>query len=216
MKNCVSVRVKGDYALFTRPESKTERVSYPVITPSAARGVLEAIYWHPQFTWAIREIRILNEPRTFGIFRNEVKSKMSLIRSEPYFADEDRSQRFSVCLREVDYIIVAEPIVKPGCSEHPKKFRELFERRVKRGQCHHRPALGCREFAAEFEPIDGAPEPCVYNANLGLMLWDVTYPEGSHDETGWHPSSKPPFAPRFFEAEVKNGVMRVPSLKELA
>lgn len=214
-ENYVSVRVKGDYALFTRPENKTERVSYPVITPSAARGVLEAIYWHPQFTWAIREIWVLNEPRTFGIFRNEVNSKMSPSRSEPYYADEDRSQRFSVCLREVDYIIVAEPIVKPGFSEHPKKFREQFNRRVNRGQCYHRPALGCREFAAEFEPTDGAPEPCAFTADLGLMLWDVTYPEGLHDEKGWHPRSKPPFSPKFFAAEIKNGVMQVPSREEM-
>lgn len=210
--NQVAVRVKGDLALFTRPENKVERVSYPLPTPSAARGILEAIYWHPQFRWVVREIRVLKEPKSFGIFRNEVNSKMSPSRAEPYFADDDRSQRFSVCLRDVDYIIVAEPIVKAGVQEHPKKFREILERRVKRGQCYHRPALGCREFAAEFEPVDDALEPISWNENLGLMLWDVIYPEGTHDEKGWHPKSKPPFAPKFFEAVVTNGVMRIPDL----
>ncbi len=210
--NCVAVRVKGDYALFTRPENKTERVSYPLMTPSAARGVLEAIYWHPQFAWRVREVRVLSPVRTFGIFRNEVNSKMSPGRTEPYYADEDRSQRFSVCLREVDYVIVAEPIVGAGVNEHPKKFRDIFERRVKRGQCHHRPALGCREFDAEFEPVDETAKPVDWTESLGLMLWDVEYPEGFHDSKGWHPRSKPPYAPRFFQAEVKEGVMRVPAL----
>lgn len=195
----VSVRVIGDFALFTRPENKVERVSYPIITPSAARGVLEAIYWHPEFIWEIREVRVLAPVQTFGIFRNEVNSKMSPTRSEPYFADEDRSQRFSVCLRDVDYLIFAEPIVKPGVGEHPQKFREIFERRVKRGQCYHRPALGCREFAAEFGPADGAPNPVEWTESLGLMLHDMDYSR-----------TKPPYAPRFFEATVARGVMAVP------
>jgi CRISPR-associated protein Cas5d len=200
----VSVRVKGDFALFTRPENKVERVSYPIITPSAARGVLEAIYWHPEFAWAIREIRVLAPVQTFGIFRNEVNSKMSPSRSEPYFADEDRSQRFSVCLRDVDYVICAEPIVKPATGEHQQKFRDIFERRVKRGQCFHRPALGCREFAADFGPADDAPEPVDWNEDLGLMLHDMDYSPG-----------KPPYRPRFFEARVERGVMRVPALAEV-
>lgn len=210
----VTVRVGGDFALFTRPENKVERVSYPIITPSAARGVLEAIYWHPEFTWAIREIRVLDEDwdlvrdgpwqqKTFGIFRNEVNSKMSPSRSEPYFADEDRSQRFSVCLRNVDYVVCAEPIVKPATGEHAQKFRDIFERRVKRGQCFHRPALGCREFAADFGPADDAPEPVDWNEDLGLMLHDMDYSPG-----------KPPYRPRFFEARVERGVMRVPAVGE--
>lgn len=200
----VTVRVKGDFALFTRPENKVERVSYPIITPSAARGVLEAIYWHPEFTWAIREIRVLAPVQTFGIFRNEVNSKMSPSRSEPYFAGDDRSQRFSVCLRDVDYVVCAEPIVKPGTGEHQQKFRDIFERRVKRGQCYHRPALGCREFAADFGPAEDAPEPVDWTVDLGLMLHDMDYSPG-----------KPPYRPRFFEARVERGVMRVPALAEV-
>lgn len=197
----VTVRVKGDFALFTRPENKIERVSYPLITPSAARGVLEAIYWHPEFTWAIREIRVLAPVKTFGIFRNEVNSKMSPSRAEPYYADEDRSQRFSVCLRDVDYILSAEPVVKPGTGAIAQKFREIFERRVKRGQCFHRPALGCREFAADFESAEGAPEPEPWTEDLGLMLHDLDYS-----------AEKPPYRPRFFEAHIKGGVLRIPTL----
>ncbi len=200
--HCVTVRVTGDFALFTRPENKVERVSYPLITPSAARGVLEAIYWHPEFTWAVREVRVLKPVETYGIFRNEVNSKMSLRSDKPYFADEDRAQRFSVCLRNVDYVLVAEPLAKPGTKDHPQKFREIFERRVKRGQCFHRPALGCREFAADFEPPDEAPAPVAWNESLGLMLHDLEYGKG-----------KPPFNPRFFEATVKDGIMHVPPLE---
>lgn len=206
----VSVRVKGEFALFTRPENKVERVSYPVITPSAARGVLEAIFWHPQFMWAIREVHVLSKVRTIGILRNEVNSKMSPSRVEPFYADEDRSQRHSLCLREVDYVIFADVAVKPGEAHHPQKYREQFQRRVERGQCFHRPALGCREFAAEFEPWDGSAEPIDWSEDLGLMLWDLQYPSGRHDEKGWHPSAKAPYWPSFFNAQVSGGILRVP------
>ncbi len=195
----VSVRVVGDYACFTRPESKTERASYPVATPSAARGILEAIYWHPQFTWAIREIHVLAPVQTFSLVRNEVNSRMSLSRSDPYFADEDRTQRHAICLKQVDYVIHAEPVVKPGQPDKPQKFREIFARRVERGQCFHRPALGTREFAAEFLPAENAPPPQPWSEDLGLMLWDLDYSTG-----------KPPYWPRFFHASIKSGVLVVP------
>jgi CRISPR-associated protein Cas5d len=195
----VSVRVRGDLACFTRPENKVERVSYPLMTPSAARGILEAIFWHPQFTWAIREIHVLAPVRTYSILRNEVNSKMSLARSEPYFADEDRSQRHAVCLRDVDYAIFADVQVKPGVEGDHAKYRDQFRRRVERGQCYHRPALGCREFAAEFEPLRGDEQAVEWTENLGLMLWDLSYERG-----------KPPYWPKFFEAEVEDGVMKVP------
>lgn len=196
----VSVRVKGELALFTRPEHKVERLSYPVITPSAARGMLEAIYWHPQFDWAIREIHILSAPETYSLMRNEVNSKMSPARSEPYYADEDRSQRHSVCLRDVDYLIFADAEVKPGVDQNHAKYRDQFRKRVERGQCYHRPSLGTREFAAEFLPIADAPPPIEWSEDLGLMLWGVDYARG-----------KPPYPPLFFEAKVEHGVMRVPA-----
>lgn len=201
----VSVRVKGEFALFTRPENKVERVSYPVPTPSATRGILEAIYWHPEFTWAIREIHILAPVRTFGIFRNEVNSKMSASRAidDPYFADDDRSQRFSVCLRDVDYLICADAEPKAGYGSNHSKYRDQIRRRVERGQCFHRPSLGCREFAAEFMTVENAPPPIDWTEDLGLMLWDMDYKD------------KPPFCPRFFEARVENGVLRVPDMAKV-
>jgi CRISPR-associated protein Cas5d len=194
----VSVRVRGDYACFTRPENKVERVSYPIMTPSAARGILEAIFWHPQFTWSIREIHVLAPVRTFSILRNEVNSKMSPERKEPYFADGDRTQRHAVCLRDVDYAIFADVQVKPGVGDDHAKFRDQFRRRVQRGQCFHRPSLGCREFAAEFVPYYGTT-PIEWSEDLGLMLWDVSYDSG-----------RAPYWPTFFEAKVANGVMLVP------
>ena len=194
----VSVRVMGDFACFTRPENKVERLSYPVITPSAARGVLEAIFWHPEFEWRVREIHVLKPVRTFSILRNEVNSKMSPDRVEPYFADHDRSQRNSVILRDVDYGILAEPVVKPGNEHHPEKYRDQFRRRVEKGQCFHRPALGCREFPADFCPLDSFAKPVDWSEDLGLMLWDLDYAE------------KPPYWPRFFEAVVEGGIVSVP------
>jgi len=175
-----------------------ERVSYPVITPSAARGILEAIYWHPEFSWAVREIHVLKPVVTMGIQRNEVNSKMAPGRTDPYYADEDRSQRHSVCLRDVDYLIFADAQPK-ATGENHAKYRDIFRRRVERGQCYHRPALGCREFAADFGPAEGAPPPVDWSEDLGLMLWDVDYSPG-----------KPPYWPRFFEAHVREGRLQVP------
>lgn len=198
-KQWVSVRVKGDFACFTRPENKVERLTYPVITPSAARGVLEAIFWHPEFDWKVREVHVLNPVRTFSILRNEVNSKMSPERNDPYFADQDRAQRNSVVLRDVDYAIFAEAVVKQGKDFHPEKYRDQFRRRVEKGQCFHRPALGCREFPAEFCPWDDSRRPVDWSEDLGLMLWDLDYSSG-----------KPPYWPRFFPAVVEKGVLAVP------
>lgn len=195
----VSVRVKGDLALFTRPENKVERLTYPVMTPSAARGLLEAIFWRPQFRWAVREIHVLNETKTLGLVRNEVNSKMSPSRTDPYFADEDRSQRHSVCLRDVDYLIFADAEVKPGVAEDHAKYRDQFRRRVEKGQCHHRPVFGTREFPAEFMPVEGSPSPISWTEDLGLMLWDLDFARGA-----------PPYYPLFFQARVERGVLSVP------
>jgi CRISPR-associated protein Cas5d len=168
------------------------------MTPSGARGVLEALYWHPQFTWAVREIRVLAPVRTFSVLRNEVNGKMSP-QSNGFFADADRTQRHSVCLRDVDYVIVADAVVKAGQSEHPEKFREIFRRRVTRGQCFHRPCLGTREFAAEFMDAKDAPNPIDWSEDLGLMLWDLDYAR-----------TKAKAFPLFFHAQVEGGIMRVP------
>lgn len=197
----LSVRVTGDLALFTRPENKTERVSYPAMTPSAARGILEAVYWRPEFRYQIREIHVLAQPQYFGILRNEVNTKMAASRTEPYFADDDRTQRYSLCLRDVDYAIFADVQVKEGVNDDHAKYRDQFRRRVAKGQCFHRPALGCREFAAEFGPLDDSVQPCDWSEDLGLMLWDIQYPPKA---------SKAPHVPLFFHARVEGGVIAVP------
>ncbi len=196
----LEVKVWGEYSCFTRPEMKVERVSYSVMTPSAARGILEAIFWKPEFSWRVEEIAVLRPIRHFSILRNEVQSKMSPRRVEPFFADQDRTQRHTLGLRDVAYLIRADVHVRPHCKDDPAKFRDQFRRRVERGQCFHRPALGCREFAAEFGPPGPDDRPLQsLTMDLGLMLFDLQYngSEGPHE-------------PRFFEARLERGVLRVP------
>jgi len=193
--------VWGPYACFTRPEMKVERVSYTVMTPSAARGILEAIFWKPEFSWRVQEIWVLNPIRYFSILRNEVQSKASPRTDRPYYADEDRTQRHTLALRDVAYVIRADIAVRSHCSADPAKFRDQFRRRVQRGQCFHRPALGCREFAADFSlpAPDDRPLESPRRLELGLMLFDLKY----SGEAG-------PHAPRFFEATLEQGVLHVP------
>src|SRR5437016_4131489 len=151
----VEVRVWGDWACFTRPELKAERVSYPMMTPSAARGVLEAIFWKPEFRWAVRQIHVLR-PRSetdtwgtsfyrhFSIMRNEIGKRAT---GDPISLGDEgvRQQRHTLALRDVAYLIRADVKVRPGVSEDSAKYRDQFQRRVRRGQCYHRPYLGCRE-----------------------------------------------------------------------
>ena len=204
----VEVRVWGDLACFTRPEMKVERVSYPVMTPSAARGILEAIYWKPEFDWRIEEIRVLNEIRYFSILRNEVNSKQSAASAKGwadngggYCADEDRAQRHTLALRDVAYVIKAFPELRSHATADTAAYKDQFRRRVQRGQCLHRPALGCREFAAWFGPPDRDERPIPESADLGLMLFDLVYDD----------SQRGPNKPVFFEARLEGGVLQVPS-----
>jgi CRISPR-associated protein Cas5d len=202
----VEVKVWGDYACFTRPEIKVERVSYEVMTPSAARGVLESIFWKPEFQWQIREIRVLRPVRFFSIRRNEVNSRASYTSAtrwaegDGYFADEDRAQRHTLGLRDVAYVIAADVAVKQGVTDDPMKYREQFGRRVERGQCYIAPYLGCREFAAHFGPPDGDERPIDQTVDLGRMLFDLEY---KSDGSGRG-------EPRFFHARLERGVLRVP------
>jgi CRISPR-associated protein Cas5d len=203
----VSVRVTGEQALFCRPEFHAEPVSYPLPTPSAARGICDAIYWHPGFRWKITEIRSLVRAGTFSILRNEVEIKMSP-RADALFADQNRQQRNAVMLRgPLDYIIVAECLVLPG-GDPAEKHRDIFRRRVTRGQCHHRPVLGTRECAAEFCAADDAPEPIDWTEDLGLMLWDLEFQAAKGHP---HRGGMGPHSPLFFHAKVEDGVMRVPA-----
>jgi CRISPR-associated protein Cas5d len=236
----LEVKVWGEFACFTRPEFGTERVSYEVMTPSAARGVLEAIFWKPEFAWQVREIAVLapvrrgldGKPlestqdvapfRHTSILRNEintVQSDRSARSGTPYYADEDRAQRHTLALRDVAYIIRADVILKSHAIKdgiHPAKYRDQFRRRVERGQCHHQPYLGTREFSAFFTLPDG--EPTVPTSDkLGLMLFDVGFQQTDKGKLEYltHDSSGASYAkgqakPRFFEASLENGVLRVP------
>ena len=221
----LAVKVWGERACFTRPEMKVERVSYPVMTPSAARGVLEAIFWKPEFSWRVREIWVLKPIRHFSIVRNEVnsvaseKSARSWDRSGGgYFAEEDRAQPHTLGLRDVAYLIRADVVLRPHATEDVAKYRDQFRRRVGRGQCHHRPYLGCREFAADFGPPDGSEAPVDLTDELGRMLFDQAFEPDSLGQVSWsaHDHSgvrvvRGRVQPRFFAAWLEQGVLRVPA-----
>jgi CRISPR-associated protein Cas5d len=209
----VKLLVSGDHACFTRPEMKVERVSYDVMTPSAARGILEAIHWKPAIRWVIDEIHVLKPIRFQSMRRNEVghKAPAGKIRTAmkngnleglQLLVDEDRQQRAATVLADVAYVIVAhfDLTEKAGPEDNEGKHLDCFKRRAARGQCFHQPCLGTREFAARFEllsPDARIPEAIRESRELGFMLWDI-----DHAAEG-RPSM-------FFRAQLENGVMKVP------
>lgn len=170
----VAVKVRGDYACFTRPEFKAERVTYPVMTPSAARGLLEAIFWKPEFRWQIVEVHVLREIRQTAVLRNELKDPQG---GNPIFIEDKRQPRTSLILKDVEYLVKARICLRPEAKDLPIKYEECFLRRLDKGQYHHTPYLGTREFAAEFEPADGTERPCDIRMNIGQMLFDIAYCE---------------------------------------
>jgi CRISPR-associated protein Cas5d len=196
---------------------KVERVSYPVMTPSAARGVLEAIFWKPEFSWQVREIAILKPLRRFSILRNEVNKVMSRGTGQAYCADEDRAQRHTLGLRDVAYLIRADLLLKPHATTDEAGYRDQFRRRIERGQCFHRPYLGCREFVAFFGPPDPSETPIELSDDLGRMLFDQVFelvPEGkaswlAHSQEGPR-DRRGVIRPRFFPARIERGVLRIP------
>lgn len=205
------VRARGEIACFTRPEMKVERVSYEVMTPSAARGLLEAVIWKPAIEWRVHAIEVLAPIRWISVRRNEVNSRASLER-KMIIADEDRAQRNTVALRDVDYVVHASFVMTPraGEADNVRKFEEMFERRLEKGQHHSAPFLGCREFAAALEPANGTPPPIdsTVDRPLGWMFYDFDWSgfegHGSHRESEAR-------VPLFFEARLEHGVLRVPS-----
>lgn len=206
----LEVKLWGQYACFTRPENKVERVSYPVPTPSAMRGTLEAIFWIPEFSWRIREIHVLNEILFTGILRNEVGNIASdrAARSWQkngggYYAANDRKQRNSLILKDVAYVVKADIALRPGADADPAKYRDQFRRRVADGQFYHCPYLGCREFIAHFGEPDGNERPLELTEDLGRMVFDLSF---DHDKNGRGISGRP----FFFEASLKNGVITIP------
>ena len=202
------VRARGALACFSRPELKVERVSYPVMTPSAARGILEAILWKPAMQWRVEKIAVLSPIRFTAFRRNEVgtravaptKAVMERGGAAPvFFADEDRQQRNTVALRDVDYVIEARFRLtdRAGPEDNMSKFVSMFRRRVEKGQHFHQPYFGCREFVAQIEPADRAPEPIDDSRDLGIMLWDIHFARKRN-------------RPLFFAARLANGVLAVP------
>jgi len=205
--------VWGDFACFTRPEMKVERVSYSVMTPSAARGILEAIFWHPEVSWFVREILVLKPIRWFSVKRNEISARQSYRAvsgwdaGEGYYADDDRTQRATLCLRDVRYLIRADLALRPHATDDIAKYRDQFRRRVAGGQYFHRPALGCREFAADFAEPDGSERPVDENVSLGRMLFDLDFDPRDAKLQGYPGTG----FPVFFDARLERGTLRVPA-----
>ncbi len=211
----VRLMVWGDYACFTRPEMKAERVSYEVMTPSAARGILEAIHWKPAIRWVVDRIHVLNEIRFDTVRRNEVEGKVparnvtEAIRGKEVdlhqYASNERQQRAALILRDVAYVIDAhfELTGMAGTEDSVEKHYNIALRRMRDGQCFHRPYLGCREFPVEFRLIENEPAPVSWHKgahDLGWMLWDIDFRDG--------------MTPRFFRARMKDGVIEVPDLRK--
>jgi CRISPR-associated protein Cas5d len=198
------VEVRGPYACFTRPELKSERVSYPVMTPSAVKGILEAIYWKPEFDYVVTAIEVLEPVRWASIRRNEVNSMTSLDWVRKAMADatvrfdveNDRDQRNTVFLRDVAYRVRAQVRPRPHAGHPEAAYREQFRRRVDRGACFSQPFLGTRECSASFSRDTGQP-PAPVTEDLGVMLHSIVYGPGGETYT-------------WFEARLENGVLQVP------
>lgn len=208
------LKVWGRNACFTRPEMKVERVSYDVMTPSAARGVLEAILWKPAIRWKVTQIDVLKPIKWESVRRNEVGAVMSP-RTSGLFIEEQRQQKAGLLLRDVAYTIHAyfEMTDKATMEDTIVKFQEMFLRRAQKGQCFHRPYLGCREFAAEFEVFTNGkplPKPIPVSQDLGWMLYDICH-DNSADKNGDHFCSEG-CRPHFFRASMESGRMLVPAL----
>lgn len=212
MSHGVKVRVWGDLALFSRPEMKVERCSYDVMTPSAARGILEAIYWHPGLRWVIDQIHIRKPIRFTSIRRNEVKSKVLASNvltainggGNPLYIStkEDIVQRAAILLQDVDYVIEAhfEMTEQANGSDNPGKFKDIIMRRLRKGECYHMPYFGCREFPANFELFEENQIDTAYaggEKDLGYMLYDFDY------------SNPEDIQPIFFRAVLRGGVLDV-------
>lgn len=210
----ISVEAWGAYALFSRPELKTERVSYDVMTPSAARGLLDAIMWHPGLKWVVDSIHVCAPIRFTNIRRNEVKDTVSARKAqsvmekggELYLATpESIQQRAAMVLRDVHYVIDAhfEMTQRASPTDNPGKFQEMMRRRVEKGQFYHQPCFGVREFPAHFKPctqLPPCPEELKGEKDLGWMLLDMDYSDPEN------------ITPHFFRATLRDGVLEVPPM----
>ena len=210
----IKLEVWGEYACFTRPEMKVERVSYDVMTPSAARGIMEAIYWHPGLEYRIDRIRVC-APIVFGnIRRNEIKSKVSAVTIKKAMTigefdhawastSDDIQQRATLLLRNVHYVIESHFLIteKAAPSDNEGKFQDIIRRRIEKGQYYHQPYFGCREFPLRFkkcEEIPQCPDELKGERDLGYMLYDMDY------------SDTTSIKPMFFRAMLKDGLLEIP------
>jgi CRISPR-associated protein Cas5d len=218
------LEVAGEYACFTRPEMKVERVSYDVITPSAARAIFTAIFWKPAIRWHVRKIEVLNPIRWTSVRRNEVGA-IARDRSDGIFIEDARQQRAGLFLSDVAYRLHAElefipPPKRPKVPnpvpdalvpasernewakhENPGKYNAIFERRARKGQCFNQPYLGCREFSCAFRLVDdlsNEPTPIDETRDLGFMLYDLDFTDEADPK------------PAFFRAQMTNGAIDVP------
>lgn len=219
------LEVSGDFACFTRPEMKVERVSYDVITPSAARAIFDVILWKPAIRWQVNKIEVLSPIRWASVRRNEV-GKVASPRSSGILIEDERQQRAGLILRDVRYrlhatfdfippekrgkvlnpvpewLIDAEEAVDIRSDETPAKYAAMFERRAKKGQCFNQPYLGCREFSCAFRLVDPFTEPAspiAESRDLGWMLYDLDFTDPAD------------IKPMFFRVEMQNGTIIVPS-----
>lgn len=212
----IKLEVWGDYALFSRPEMKVERVSYDVMTPSAARGILEAVFWHPGMRWIVDRIVVMNPIRFINIRRNEVKSVVNgtvirkMIKDPAYdsaiYTSSDIQQRSSMILRDVHYVIEAHFGLTGNMAvgDTPAKFVSMFNRRAEKGQYYHHPYMGTREFPAEFRLWTREASPRGFESghrDLGYMLYDMDY------------SDPKDIKPLFFRGELVDGVLNVSNPK---
>jgi CRISPR-associated protein Cas5d len=217
MPNRFCLEISGDFACFTRPEMKVERVSYDIITPSAVRAVFESILWKPAIRWQPERIEVLAPIRWTTIRRNEVGSKLSVANVKSVmqhgsgavalYVEDERQLRASLLLRDVCYRITASFSMtsSAGAEENTQKFAKMFQRRAQKGQCINQPYLGCREFACDFrlvktdEEAVTIPEELCGNREMGWMLYDLDFSDADSPQ------------PRFFQAHMKDGVVNIPS-----
>ena len=212
----IRLEVWEDYALFSRPEMKVERVSYDVMTPSAARGLMEAVYWHPGMRWSVDRIHVCSPIRFTNLRRNEVKATVSARSARTVMergtgdlylcTPENIQQRASMLLRDVHYVIEAhfDMTDRAAPGDNPGKFQDIIKRRVRKGQFYHQPYFGCREFPVNFklcEQIPDCPESLKGERDLGWMLWDMDYTDPENIQ------------PMFFRAVLRDGVLDVPTLE---
>ena len=223
MKTHARLKVGGDFACFSRPEFKVERVSYPIMTPSAARGVLEAIFWKPEFRWEVREIWVLAHGGEFVLLRNEISERQA---RTPIIVEDRRQQRASLLLKQVEYLIYANLRLASHANAPLPKYLSQFERRLDRGQCHHTPYLGTREFAAWFQPVNGTETPQPWDQDFGTMLFDLAFREDAHRQELTFHRHGPQGERRvrvasgyaealFFSARLEQGILQVPPEKYL-